>query len=91
MDQWIKPLIGLGSIGLFIWIFFVKSNKPMTAQESLEAEQAQVIGLITGMMGGSISDAATARYALQRFETQHKRKATSRDIAIVMGMIRGMK
>ena len=84
MDQWIKPLIGIGSICLFIWIFFVKSNKPTTAQESLEAEQAQ-------MMGGSISDAATARYALQRFETQHQRKATSRDIAIVMGMIRGMK
>jgi nitrate reductase gamma subunit len=91
MDQWIKPLIGIGSICLFIWIFFVKSNKPTTAQESLETEQAQVIGLITGMMGGSISDAATARYALQRFETQHQRKATSRDIAIVMGMIRGMK
>jgi hypothetical protein len=46
-----------------------------------------MIGLITGMIGGDIADAATARYALQRFETQHKRKATPRDLAIVVGMI----
>jgi hypothetical protein len=90
MDQWMKALIGISSVGLFIWIFFVQSNKPMTAQESLEAEQAQMIGLITGMLGGSISDAATARYALQRFEEQHKRKATPRDLAIVVSMVHSL-
>jgi hypothetical protein len=87
----INALIGVVCVGLFIWIFFGKrKRKPMTAQEALEAEQAQMIGLITGMLGASISDAVTARYALQRFETQHRRKATPRDLAIVMGMIRGM-
>jgi voltage-gated potassium channel Kch len=62
----------------------------MTAQETLEAQQAQTIRLITGMLGGSISDAATAHYTLQRFEEKHKRKATPRDLAIVVSMIHSM-
>jgi uncharacterized membrane protein YeiH len=89
MNQVINALIGIVCVSLFIWIFFGK-RKPMTAQEALEAEHSQMIGLITGMLGGTISDAVTARYALQRFETQYKRKATTRDTAIVMGMIRGI-
>jgi plastocyanin domain-containing protein len=90
MENLMTYVIGIGAVGFFIWIFFVKSNKPMTAQETLEAEQAQMIGLTTGMIGGSISDAVMARYALQRFEQQYKRKATPRDLAIVVSMIHSM-
>jgi nitrate reductase gamma subunit len=90
MENLTTYLIGIGAVGLLIWIFFVKSNKPMTVQESLEAEEARLIGMVTGMIGGSVADAAVARYALQRFEAQHKRKATPQDLAIVVSMIHRM-
>ena len=44
------------------------------------------IGLIIGAAGGSIADAATARYALQRFEEIHGRKPTVRDLGTVAGL-----
>jgi hypothetical protein len=89
MEHLMSYVIGIVAVGLFIWIFYGK-RKPMTAQEALEAEQAQMIGLITGMIGGDITSAVMARYALQRFEAQHHRKATSRDLAIIVSMIHGM-
>jgi len=43
------------------------------------------------LAGGSIPDAATLRFALDRFQKQHGRRATTRDIGTVLGMIKGMK
>jgi hypothetical protein len=60
----------------------------MTAQESNEADEAWMIGLIVGAMGATAANAAMVRHALQCFETQHRRKATPQDFAIVASMIR---
>lgn len=46
------------------------------------------IGLLAGMTGGSIPDAAVLRSALQRFEQTHGRKATTRDMGTLAGMMK---
>jgi hypothetical protein len=46
-----------------------------------------VHGTLIGLSGGSIGDAAVARYALERFEALHGRKATLRDAATVAGLL----
>jgi hypothetical protein len=43
------------------------------------------------MRGGTIPDAALMRFALQRFEEENGRRATSSDLGIVLGMIESSK
>ena len=60
-------------------------DKPIDPADSYQ------IGLLVGMMGGTVADAAVARSALQRFEQAHGRKATMRDVATVVGMMKSGK
>lgn len=54
------------------------------------ADDHQVALLMT-MTGGAVTDASVARAALQRFETEHGRRATTADLGTLLGMIRAMR
>ena len=43
--------------------------------------------MLIGLAGGDVADAAVARYALERFEQTHGRKATTRDVGVVVGFM----
>ena len=86
-------------VGLFvfvIWLFWGGSssaNQKTDAADDqlLDPSDSRQIGLLIGMTGGSIPDAAVARFALERFEQIHGRKATTRDIATVVGLMSANK
>ena len=83
------------ALGLFIFVcwFFSGDSKraKQTAQPSedeiIDSSDPQQIGLLIGMTGGSIPDGAVAQYALRRFEEIHGRKATFREVAMLVGLV----
>jgi hypothetical protein len=83
----LQALLAIGCLLLFVWIFYVPSKKPMTKAELEQAEENHMIGALVGAMGGDFTDAAVARFALQRFEAQYKRKATPNDLGVLLGII----
>jgi uncharacterized membrane-anchored protein len=73
------------TVAVVIWLIIPSKNAQ--PRDSKEVERDRMIGLLTGMMGGDIRDAAVARYALQRFEEDHGRAATQQDLGVVVSMI----
>ena len=78
------------AIGLFIfamWLLTPSKNDKHGSSDDIvfDSSDSRQIGILIGMTGGSIVDAAVAQYALQRFEETYHRKATSRDIGIIIG------
>lgn len=59
--------------------------------ELIDPSNSYQIGLILGMTGGTVKEAAIVRFALQRFEEQHGRKATMRDVGTVIGLMKEIR
>jgi len=59
--------------------------------ELIDPSNSYPIGLIVGMTGWAVMDAAIVRFALQRFEEQHGRKATMRDVGTVIGLMKEIR
>jgi len=96
MDNIFAILVGAAAIGIFIWLLSgnsARSTKPLTDSEPelIDPSDSRQIGLLIGLTGGSISDAAAARFALERFEQIHGRKATTRDVGIVAGLVSNIR
>jgi hypothetical protein len=94
MNHIFAIIVGVAALGVFAWLFWPDSSPPDSAADSsvdpiIDPSDSRQIGMLIGMMGGSIADAAVARVALERFEQIHKRKATTRDIGVVVGLMRG--
>lgn len=53
----------------------------------IDPDDSYQIGMLVGMTGGSIPDAAVMRYALDCFKQIHGRPAATQDIGIVLGLI----
>ncbi len=63
-------------LSLFIWVFFTpkktdKRNLGNQQASAKEAEQSFKAGMVTGMMGGNIEDAALTRYAVFRVKNSN--------------------
>jgi hypothetical protein len=86
MEQVIPIIISVAAVGFFVWMMlgYRMSGKNVEIDPSDERQ----IGTLMGLTGGTIQDAAVARFALRRFEEQHGRKATVRDMGIVAGLMR---
>lgn len=89
MQQVYLFLIGAAALGVFIWLLLPSSSPIQKAEndEFIDPSDARQIGLLIGMYGGDVADAALARFALERFEQIHGRKATSRDVGLVVGLM----
>ncbi len=91
--QWVFTVsIAILVVGVFLWLLI--PNAPMDKNRSnnsknpfIDPDDSYQIGLLVGMTGGSIPDAATMRFALQRFQAIYGRRATTVDIGIVLGLI----
>jgi hypothetical protein len=68
-----------------IWLLIPSKNA--APRDPKEVERDRMVGLLTGMLGGDIQDAAVARYALQRFEAEHGRPATDQELGMVVAMM----
>ena len=90
MDQLFAILLGAAALALVIWLLIPSSSDQQKGDgELLDPTDARQIGLLIGMTGGGIADAAAARFALERFEQIHGRQATTRDAGIVVGLMSG--
>ena len=56
--------------------------------ELIDANDARQVAMLVGMTGGEITDVAVARFAIQRFQEQHGRQATTRDVATLVSLMR---
>jgi hypothetical protein len=80
-------LLGLGSVALFVWIFYIYPQKPWTKQERINADEQSILGIIAGGLGGQLRHMIIAQQALDRFEKQYGRKATPDDIDTVISLV----
>ena len=88
-------VVGIFVVGIFVWMFTGRSSATEDASrpkdgEVLDPSDPRLIGFLIGMTGGDVVDAVVARYALERFEQIHGRKATARDVGTVVGLIAGL-
>ena len=90
MDILYIILIGAAAVGVLIWLLAPSSStKSQQADgELIDPSDSYQIGVLVGLAGGGVTDAAVARFALERFEQIHGRKATTRDSGIVVGLMK---
>ena len=91
MSPILQILLGLAACGLFFWMMVTSQNPSVgriTSQDDLiDPENSYQIGFLMGLTGGTITDAAVVRFALERFEQTHGYKPTLRDAALIVGMM----
>jgi hypothetical protein len=90
--QSIFPIIlAVVVLGIFLWLLIPTSSTEKSKDGStdtfIDPDDSYQIGLLVGMTGGSVPDAAVMRFALQRFQAIYGRRAVSTDIGIVLGLI----
>lgn len=94
MNQVLEIIFGIAILALFVWLMMPSpagKNGVAADDKVIDPSDSTQIGVLIGMTGGTIADAAVARYALQRFEEMHGRKATVRDMGMVAGLMSTMK
>jgi hypothetical protein len=92
MDHLFALLVGAVVLGIVIWLLVPTSSSSAEQDDGnrvIDPSDPRQIGLLIGMAGGTLADAATARFALERFEQIHGRKATTREMALVVGLMLG--
>jgi general secretion pathway protein G len=90
MNRVLHILLAASALAIFLWML-LGSKKPDDENSEIDPTDDRHIGTLIGLTGGTIQDAAIARFALQRFEQEHSRKATVQEMAIVAGVLKGMK
>lgn len=92
LTQVIGGLLGLGYVIFMVLSWFEKPKVDSSAgHENLAADNPAQIGVLVGLTGGTIADAATAQSALVRFEQTHGRKPTMQDAGVVVGLMNSLK
>ena len=96
MENIFPILLGIAAVVFFVWLVVPSKNSaPLMSKNPddpfIDPDDSYQIGLLVGLRGGSIPDAALMRFALQRFQEIHGRRATSTDIGLVLGLIESGK
>ena len=82
-----QVVIGVGAGVFFIWLLIMPSSakRSQPGEQDADAEHSRRVGAGTGLMGGDIEDAATARYALSR-TAKDPDSSKERDLGTALGM-----
>jgi hypothetical protein len=100
MQYALEILLAIVVLVVFVWLFTPSSgnaaqNQAPDQDKLIDPSDSMQIGVLIGLTGGSITDAAVARYALERalaqFEQSNGRKATMRDMGFVAGLMSSLK
>jgi hypothetical protein len=95
MQSMFTFLLAIGVVGVLVWLMIPTSstgaNKGGSADPFIDPDDSYQIGLLVGMMSGSVPDAAVMRFALQRFQEIYGRRAKSTDIGVVLGLINSVE
>ncbi|MDA0659053.1 MAG: hypothetical protein O2931_03850 [Planctomycetota bacterium] len=89
MENLLAIFCGILAMAFFVWLLIPSSNSKSDPNgELIDPSDARQLGLLIGLSGGSIADAAVARFALERFEQVHGRRATTKEIGMVIGLLK---
>jgi hypothetical protein len=92
VSQIVAGLLFLLYVVFMVSSWFDKSSADDTAgQEEITIDNPAQIGVLVGLMGGTMADAAIVQSALLRFEQTHGRKPTMQDAGSVVGLLNSMK
>ena len=95
MQSMLTFILAIGVLGILVWLMIptasTRDNKIGSTDPFIDPDDSYQIGLLVGMTGGSVPDAAVMRFALQRFQEIYGRRATSTDIGIVLGLINSIE
>jgi hypothetical protein len=86
----IQVIVACAVLLFFIWLLIPNRKAGSTDNAGspfINPDDTRQIALLVGLKGGSIPDAAVMRFALERFKQKYRRRATTRDIGIVLGLI----
>lgn len=86
-------LIGLAVLAFFFWLLMGGTSSSSGRASSGEGElidpnDTRQLATLVGMMGGDVADVAIARLAIERFQKEHGRPPTTRDVGILIGLMR---
>jgi hypothetical protein len=84
-------ILAAAALAIFVWMLLGSKRGSNPADAVIDPNDSRQISTLIGMLGGDVKDAAVAHLALRRFEEEHGRKATVKDMAIVAGMMRTLK
>ncbi len=88
MELFIQITIGIAALVFFIWLCIPSGSTGVGESGRLiDPNNSRQIAQLIGMTGGSIPDAAVARYALQRFQEIYGRPATTLDVGALIGIM----
>ncbi len=86
----LQIVVGCAALAFFFWLMIPVSRKYAVESEAdafIDPDDSRQIALLIGLRGGTIPDAAVMKFALARFQEIHGRRATTRDIGVVLGLI----
>ncbi len=89
----IQVFMALAVLAFFFWLLMggtsQSKHQPGAGQDELiDPNDARQLATLIGMAGGDIADVAIARFAIERFQKEHGRAPTTRDIGILIGLMR---
>ena len=79
------PAIVMGGAGLLFILWLIGGQRPAAHPP----DQARRVGTLTGLLGGSIEDAAKAQYALRSLEEKTGQPPSPQDLGTAVGMQSG--
>lgn len=90
----IQLIAAIVAFFIFIWLMSGNSNSSPSSttngDELIDPNDTRQLATLIGMTGGDITDVAVARYAIQRFQEQHGRAPSTRDIGMLIGIMKSM-
>jgi hypothetical protein len=90
MNTVIAIVIGGAALLIFLWLMGGRRSTPNPSGPK-SADQASQVDTLTGLLGGSVEDAAKAQYALKALEEKTGQPPTLQDIGMAVGMVQGAK
>ncbi len=75
MTNWPAVIIGILAVGIFLWLLIPSRSDPGANRDAefIDPHNSAQLGLLMGIYGGDIPDAAIMRYALDRFQREYGR------------------
>ena len=99
MQEWIARIIILAFLAFLVWWNFGRrganrraADQPVPAPAAASEQptgqvDASQVGVLTGLLGGSIADAAQAQYALRRVQESTGQTPDSYQVGVAVGMV----
>jgi hypothetical protein len=92
MTSIIQAIVAVAAVAFFVWLLVYNTsstgNSAQKDSELIDPNDASQLATLIGMTGGDITDVAVARFAIQRFQEQHRRAPNTRDIGTIIGIMR---